>query len=188
MRREFEKYARLDSLVVSFALSMTFSRLIIVDLLFALHPLKLTQSSQDQKFSTSSIFSQFITIIALTRLPFKSTCLRSPPSQSCTERPIPTAYNLETGPNEEHLHAIKLVALHSCIPRPQMLQPSLPNLDPYRLFEDHDSFVSLSDDPLIWFVLPWGVGCQKQSWPEACFSFPLIVPRRSRCGQRCRRR
>lgn len=50
------------------------------------------------------------------------------------------------------LHPIKLITLNSSIPGPQMLQPPPLHLNAHRLLKNHQGFVSLAHDPLVWFL------------------------------------
>jgi hypothetical protein len=60
-----------------------------------------------------------------------------------------------------NLHPIKLVTLNSSIPRPQMLQPPPLHLNTHRLLKNHQGFVSLAHDPLVWFLPSTRVWCHE---------------------------
>lgn len=51
-----------------------------------------------------------------------------------------------------YLHPIIFITLNSSIPRPQMLQPPPLHLNTHGLLENHQGFVSLAHDPLVWFL------------------------------------
>lgn len=108
------------------------------------------------------MFNQFITIIALIRFPFRSTCL-------CGDyNPLVSLpkYSLFSMKGKEDLHSIKLITLNAHVPRAQMLHPSPPHFRPNGLFKNHERFVPLTYNPLVGFLLAGSVGGQEEARPE----------------------
>lgn len=138
--------------------------------------LALLQAVCNQCLSTSSIFSQFITIMALIRFPFKSTCLMQALARQSA---IPATHQEQRKEWQGNSHSVELVTLNTHVPRAQMLYAPPAYFHRHRLLENHECLIPLANKPLVRLLLACRVGRHEQSRPERTFACTQI--RELRC-------
>lgn len=119
-----------------------------------------------QDFSTSSIFSQFITIIALIKFSFRSTCLHNLSHQSQPKK------------DREWMLTLHQTCF-SGYPHPK--SPNSPTLlttsTPTASSKIISAIAPLRNNPLIRLALPASIRCQEKPQPESRLPFPLMACR-----------
>lgn len=113
--------------------------------------------SDIQCFSTSIMFSQFMTIMALMRLPLKSQCLKVQVSKAALPRLC----------HSDSLPSIIHIRLHTHIESTQVLDTSLGIFNANRLLIHAQGFIALRHQPLVGLLDTSGIRRDDKSWPKS---------------------
>ena len=65
------------------------------------------------------------------------------------------------------LHPVVFAGLNTHVPSPQMLHATSTDLDSNRVLEDHQRFITLTHDPLVWLLRSSGIGSDEETGPES---------------------